>query len=98
MVTRDFDLAADHLASARFRRDEHDQVVGLADLLLDLLRPGLADGQPLIDENGMAGVRQAGDDVAREGLIRFDISLVAEEDARCSGRHLREIECHLSPR
>ena len=82
VVTRQLDFAADHLAAARFRREEDDQVVGLADLLLDLLRPGLANAQPLIDEHAMAGLGQAGHDVVGEGLIRFDVPFVAEEDAR----------------
>ena len=32
VLAGDFNLAADHLAPARFRREENDQVIGLADL------------------------------------------------------------------
>jgi hypothetical protein len=77
MMPRDVDLAADHLAPAGFRRQEHDQKVRLADLLLDFLGPPLPDGQQLVDEDAVTGCREAGHDLARERVIRLDVPLVA---------------------
>ena len=83
VVAGDFNLAAHHLAAARFRGEEHHQEMALANLRLDFPRPGLADGEPLIDEHGVARSREAGDQFVCERLVRLDVPLVAEEDSGC---------------
>ena len=87
VVTSDLDLAPHHLAPARFRREKHDQVIGLANLRFNLPRPRLTDGQPLIDEHLVAGVRQAREDVTSEGLVWLGVALVTEEHARSAALH-----------
>ena len=90
----DLDLAAHHFAAARLRGQEDDQVVRLADLLLDLLRPGLPDRQPLVDEDVMPRARKRIDHVARQRAVGFDVPLVAEKDPRASSGGAGQVECH----
>ena len=82
VVPGHFDFAAHHLAPARVGGEKHDEVVGFADLSFDFLCPRLPDRQPLIDEDGAAGLFEAADQFTRQRLVGLDVSLVAEEDAR----------------
>ena len=76
------DLAAHHLAEARLGGQKDNQVVGFANLLLDLPRPRLADRQALVDEHGVAGLLEPLHDLPRQRLVGLDVPLVAEEGAR----------------
>ena len=81
-MTGHLDLAADHLAAARFRGQEDDQEFSLANLGLDLARPRLADRQPAIDEDPVARPLEAGDNLCRQCLVGFNVAFIAEKDSR----------------
>ena len=94
-AARDLDFAAHHLAAGR-SAVRNNEIVGLLHLPLYLLGPCLADNEPLVDEDGVTGGRQTGFDFARERLIRFDVPLVAEEDA-CGSRFTGGIDSRHGP-
>jgi hypothetical protein len=93
LTARNFNLAAHHLAPARLGGEEDHQEIRVPDLRLDLVRPGLAHGQPLVDEHGTTRLRQTGHDLFGQRLVRLDMTLVAHEYASCSRRRAHHCDC-----
>ena len=75
-------LGRHHFALHRRRRKQHHHKITRRDLAVDLLGPGDANGQALVDKDLVAGLLQRRAQSHSQGFIGIGVAFIADEDLR----------------
>ncbi len=76
-----------HFGIGRLLREQHDQVIGVAQLPVDLVQPGRARAHRLVDEADVAALVERFGQELGQGAVLRGVALIADEDARLIGPH-----------